>query len=50
MRDIGIVFGTVLTSQGCAAYISELEAYWLILVGLAVTKISMSWNRKKDML
>lgn len=50
VRDIGIVFGAVLTSNGMTAYVPEVQAYWLVLAGLAITKVAMSWKKGRNSL
>jgi hypothetical protein len=45
--DLGIIFGAVLTSNGLAAYVPDIEPLWIVVLGLVVTKASMMFAKKK---
>lgn len=43
IRDLGLVFGAIMVSNGLIAYLPTIEPWMLILGGLAASHISLNY-------
>lgn len=44
-RELGLIFGAILTSHGLLAFIPEsMPGFQMVLAGLAVTYIATNWS------